>query len=67
MRISNYVGRDDPARKDEYVRWAIERGFTGLEKDLIQTSGVYAFGDTITIADVVIPSQVSNAERFVLY
>ena len=40
------------------------RGFQGLEKLLVQTAGMYAFGDEITAADLFICPQVYNARRF---
>ena len=41
-----------------------ERGFEGLEGLLARTAGRYAFGDAVTLADVLIVPQVYNARRF---
>jgi len=44
-------------------RW-ITRGFEVLEKELTESAGKYCFGDTVTLADVVLVPQVVNARRF---
>ncbi|CAK9192447.1 unnamed protein product [Sphagnum troendelagicum] len=51
----------------ERLKWAqgiIEKGFTALEQILEKTAGKYCFGDTVTLADVVLVPQVANANRF---
>ena len=63
MRVIKFVGQGDQDKTAAFARHFIELGFEGLEKDLEKTAGKYAFGDTITMADVVIPAQVYNALR----
>uniref|UniRef100_A0A914Q4B1 maleylacetoacetate isomerase n=1 Tax=Panagrolaimus davidi TaxID=227884 RepID=A0A914Q4B1_9BILA len=64
MRIRNRVGENDPKKIAEFVKYVTEKGFDPLEKELQKTSGVYAFGNIVTLADIVIPSQVANAVRY---
>uniref|UniRef100_A0AC34FW00 Maleylacetoacetate isomerase n=1 Tax=Panagrolaimus sp. ES5 TaxID=591445 RepID=A0AC34FW00_9BILA len=64
MRVRNRVGQNDPKKVADFVKYFTETGFEALEKELQKTSGIYAFGDTVTLADVVIPSQVANALRY---
>ena len=63
MRIIKHVGQGDQDKTAAFARYVIDLGFEGLEKDLQKTAGKYAFGDTITMADIVIPAQVYNALR----
>lgn len=52
---------------EERVKWGqdiIEKGFTALEQILEKTAGKYCFGDTVTLADVVLVPQVATANRF---
>jgi len=51
----------------ERLKWAqgiIEKGFTALEQILEKTAGKYCFGDTVTLADVVLVPQVATANRY---
>ena len=43
--------------------WVAE-GFTGLEAQLKRTAGRYAYGDTLSLADVCLVLQVHNARRY---
>lgn len=63
MRVLKFVGQGDQDKTAAFARHFIELGFDGLEKDLQKTAGKYAFGDTLTMADIVIPAQVYNALR----
>jgi maleylpyruvate isomerase len=62
-RLQTELGAD----KTAVAAWAahfIARGFDGLEVLLSRTAGLHAFGDTPTLADVVLVPQVFNARRF---
>lgn len=53
--------------KEKNMDWArhwISRGFRGLEKILVQSSGKFCVGDEITMADVCLVPQVFNALRY---
>lgn len=50
--------------KNEWGKYWIERGFTALEAQLKDTSGLCCFGDSITLADLCLAPQVLNASRF---
>ncbi|MCA9514906.1 MAG: maleylacetoacetate isomerase [Myxococcales bacterium] len=54
----------DKAGTDGWSRHWIERGFEGLEAILADVAGTYAFGDEVTLADLMIVPQVYNAHRF---
>ncbi|MEZ4268496.1 MAG: maleylacetoacetate isomerase [Myxococcota bacterium] len=62
-RLQTELGAD----KATVHAWAahfIARGFDGLEVLLARTAGRFAFGDSPTLADVVLAPQVFNARRF---
>ncbi|WP_298441966.1 maleylacetoacetate isomerase [uncultured Ferrimonas sp.] len=61
--LSNELKVDDAAKAKWYSHW-IEQAFAGLELQLQHTSGLYCFGDQITMADLCLIPQVYNAERF---
>ncbi len=48
----------------EWAKYWIERGFQGLEKLLQKTAGAHAYGDQLSLADIVIVPQEFNARRF---
>eukprot|EP00996_Jenningsia_fusiforme_P003832 NODE_4633_length_782_cov_23.129604_g4290_i0.p1 GENE.NODE_4633_length_782_cov_23.129604_g4290_i0~~NODE_4633_length_782_cov_23.129604_g4290_i0.p1 ORF type:complete len:210 (+),score=36.48 NODE_4633_length_782_cov_23.129604_g4290_i0:55-684(+) len=58
------LGRVGPERKMEWGKEVINNGLIALEARLAQTAGTYCFGDSITMADVVLVPQVFNAKRF---
>lgn len=63
QRLRSQFELDRPATLEWSKHW-IERGFVGLEKILKGTAGVHAFGDQLSLADVVIVPQEYNARRF---
>ncbi|GLD93012.1 hypothetical protein PINS_up019335 [Pythium insidiosum] len=52
------------AKKIEWGRYWVERGFIALEKELQKTAGAFCVGDTVTLADLFLEPQVYNANRF---
>jgi maleylacetoacetate isomerase len=52
------------AKKNEWARFWIERGFTALEQVLATTAGTYCVGDSITMADVYLRPQVYSAHLY---
>ncbi|KAJ0399605.1 hypothetical protein P43SY_008924 [Pythium insidiosum] len=52
------------AKKLEWGRYWIERGFIALEKELEKTAGAFCVGDSLTLADLYLEPQVYNANRF---
>ncbi len=50
--------------KDEWYRHWIRTGFEAFEQQIQSTQGQYCFGDTVTLADLVLIPQVYNARRF---
>lgn len=67
LRVLKKLGADhgfDQAAVAAWGRYWIERGFDGLEQLLSRTAGRHAFGDAVTLADVVLVPQVFNARRF---
>lgn len=69
LRILKYLkdplGADQEAVGIWYRRW-IARGFEALEQLIAQygTPDGYCFGETVTLADVLLVPQVYNARRF---
>ncbi|OWZ23858.1 Maleylacetoacetate isomerase [Phytophthora megakarya] len=51
------------AKKQDWSRYWIQRGFEALEKELVKTAGTYCFGDEVTLADLYLQPQVYNANR----
>ncbi|KAG8448979.1 hypothetical protein GDO86_015882 [Hymenochirus boettgeri] len=51
-------------KKLEWAQHFITRGFQALEKILENTAGRFCVGDQVTIADLCLVPQVTNAERF---
>ncbi|KAG7390783.1 hypothetical protein PHYBOEH_006909 [Phytophthora boehmeriae] len=52
------------AKKTEWAKFWIERGFEALEQELAKTAGTYCFGDEVTLADLYLAPQIRNANRF---
>ncbi|MEE6521627.1 hypothetical protein FKM82_019892 [Ascaphus truei] len=48
----------------EWAQYFITRGFEALEKMLQDTAGRYCVGDEVTMADLCLVPQVTNADRF---
>ena len=65
LRIQTYIkeqlGADSAAAQDWYVHW-IHEGFTALEA--LAGDGAFVFGDSPTLADVLLVPQMYNARRF---
>ncbi|KAG0210305.1 Glutathione S-transferase zeta-1 [Mortierella sp. GBA30] len=61
LRILKYVGDE---KKAEWAKHFMAEGFKALEAMLEKTAGVYAFGDSITMADLALVPQVYNGVRF---
>lgn len=67
-RVLAYLGKQlaiDEPRRDEWYRHWVKVGFGALERQLDEraSSGPYALGTKVTIADVFIVPQVANANR----
>lgn len=54
----------DAATKENWCRFWIERGFTGLEKLMSRTAREYSFGSQLSAADCYLVPQMFNARRF---
>lgn len=69
VRVLNYLTNDlavAPSAKDQWIVHWISTGLDAFEKTLAQasTSGQFCFGDTPTLADIVLVPQVFSARRF---
>lgn len=51
-------------QKNQWLQYWIKEGLTALEKLLEQNAGDFAFGDTVTAADLFVVPQVFSAKRF---
>jgi len=61
VEVSKRFGAD---HKGPWAVWAISRGLAALEAQLEVTKGKFCLGNILTLADVFLPPQVYNAERF---
>ncbi|KAF9126284.1 Glutathione S-transferase zeta-1 [Mortierella sp. 14UC] len=61
MRILKYIGKDKEA---EWTSHFLKEGFSALEKMLEKTAGKYSYGDSITMADLLLVPQFYNGVRF---
>ncbi|KAG0332432.1 Glutathione S-transferase zeta-1, partial [Podila humilis] len=62
IRVMNYVSNDPDQQKEWHAHW-LRQGFQAFEAMLQKTAGVYSFGDSITMADVVLVPQYYNGVR----
>jgi maleylacetoacetate isomerase len=60
LRVLTYIGES----KGEFAKHFITLGFEALEQVLKKVSGVYSFGDSVTLADCFLVPQVYNAIRW---
>ena len=69
LRVLNYLRKDLAQPEEKVLGWArhwIMTGFSALA-DLIERApvqGSYCFGDTLTLADIVLAPQMVNARRY---
>ena len=61
--LTNQLSIDDKVKLTWLHHW-MTTGFTNLEAQLVKTSGLYCFGDQVTMADVCLIPQSYNAKRF---
>ena len=61
--LTNQLSLDDKVKLTWLHHW-MTTGFTNLEAQLVKTSGLYCFGDQVTMADVCLIPQCYNAKRF---
>jgi maleylacetoacetate isomerase/maleylpyruvate isomerase len=65
LKVMQFLNREMGIQQNE--KWQhhwIKKGLEALEKILEKTAGTYAFGGTITCADIFIVPQIFSAERF---
>jgi maleylacetoacetate isomerase len=61
-RLRSQFGADDAAIAEWYSHWIV-RGFTVLEQ-MLPPKGSFCVGDSVTLADIVLVPQVTNARRY---
>jgi maleylacetoacetate isomerase len=61
LRVVAKVEKDFGASRVAWGKYWVEHGFQGLEKIIAKSSGKYAVGDSVTMADVLIVPQVFAA------
>ncbi|MCB9637358.1 MAG: maleylacetoacetate isomerase [Myxococcales bacterium] len=67
LKVMQQLQAQFGVQREDTLAWSkywIDRGFEGLERLLSQTAGAFAFGEHVTLADVVLVPQVYNAYRF---
>lgn len=63
QHLEQRLGLSERERTSWCRHWVMD-GFTGLEARLKETAGTYAFGDTVSMADVALVPQVHHARRY---
>lgn len=69
LRVLHYLTGPLALSETQKLQWIqhwLAVGFSALEKRLQTTSGLYCFGDAVTLADLCLVPQVYNALRFQL-
>jgi maleylacetoacetate isomerase len=61
-RLRSQFGADDAAIASWYSHWIV-RGFNVLEQ-MLPSSGNFCVGDAVTLADIALVPQVTNARRY---
>ncbi len=61
--LSNQLDVDDDARSAWYTHW-VHRVFRSAEAEIARHDGPFVFGESLTMADVLLVPQVFNAHRF---
>jgi maleylacetoacetate isomerase len=61
-RLRSQFGADDAAIASWYEHWIV-RGFSVLEQ-MLPSSGGFCVGQSVTLADIVLVPQVTNARRY---
>jgi maleylacetoacetate isomerase len=69
LRVLRYLVRDlgaSEAQKDAWYRHWVEQGLAALEARVVADgrSGRHVYGDTVTLADVLLVPQIFNAQRY---
>lgn len=69
LRVLNYLRKDLAQPEEAVLAWArhwIETGLAGFEAlvNRAPAQGAYCFGDSLTMADIVLAPQMVNARRY---
>jgi len=66
LRVLKYLKSEEWQQQQVdkwYAHW-IHQGFSAIEQQLQKSSGLYCFGDEVSVADIFLVAQVYNANRF---
>ena len=67
LRVQQYLAGEMNVSDIDKMKWThhwMHTGFLAIEQKLAQYSGLYSFGDQVTLADICLVPQVYNANRF---
>jgi maleylacetoacetate isomerase/maleylpyruvate isomerase len=67
LRVQQYLVNELSLTEQEKLAWShhwMSIGFKAIEQQLAKYSGLYCFGDSVTMADLCLVPQVYNAKRF---
>ncbi|CAI2316001.1 unnamed protein product [Caenorhabditis sp. 36 PRJEB53466] len=64
ISIHKMLNDKEPGFGDSWCNHFVTKGFKALEELLIKHSGKYCVGDQLTIADIVLPSIIFNANIY---
>lgn len=69
LRVLQYLSGElatTDQQKSQWYHYWIHQGFKAFEQRLVKTSGLYCYGDNVTVADLCLIPQIYNALRFKL-
>lgn len=67
LKVLGYLQSEFKITDEQKSKWIdhwITKGFAATEQIIAKTTGTYAFGDSVTAADIFITAQVVTAQRF---
>lgn len=67
LKVLQHLGETfgyNQEQKDQWVQKWVTQGLEALEKTLPEFAGEYCFGDTITMADILVYPQIITCQRF---
>ena len=67
LKVQQYLTKQlshTEEQKNQWITHWIREGMDALEKLLLQTAGVFAYGNSLTAADIFIVPQVFSSKRF---
>jgi len=67
LKVQQYLTREFGISEEQKMKWVqhwIKEGMNALELLLVKTAGEFAYGDSLTAADIFVVPQVFSSKRF---